>query len=179
MKHSRREFIRTTGAATALSLVNGFGSALGRNPIPPGDQVKPVTITSVDSQFEREPLIRPFGFKGGYMSEIWQTMAMMQSSTGVEKVGLCTQSVLWSDASVFAGHSESAGNALMYNISERALQICKGRSFESPVDLLEDILEEVYENPLRWWLSDEVQASRRKFVNRFALGNKKWLKSLR
>jgi hypothetical protein len=33
----------------------------------------------VDSNFEREPLVRPFGFKGGYMSEIWQTMAYMRS----------------------------------------------------------------------------------------------------
>ena len=104
-----------------------------------------LSIEAVDSNFEREPLIRPFGFKGGYMSEIWQTMAMMKSTSGVAKLGLCTQSVLWSDASVFASHSESAGNALMYNISERALQICKGRSFYSPVDLLEEILEEVYE----------------------------------
>ena len=103
-----------------------------------------VSIAAVDSNFEREPLIRPFGFKGGYMSEIWQTMAMMKSGSGFEKVGLCTQSVLWSDASVFAGHSEAAGNALMYNMSERALQICKGRSFDTPVHLLEDILEEVY-----------------------------------
>ena len=99
----------------------------------------------MDSNFEREPLIRPFGFKGGYMSEIWQTVAMMKSSSGAEKAGLCTQSVLWSDARVFAGHSEAAGNALMYTISERALQICKGRSFETPVQLLEEILEEVYE----------------------------------
>jgi len=104
-----------------------------------------LSIEAVDSNFEREPLIRPFGFKGGYMSEIWQTMAMMKSTSGVAKLGLCTQSVLWSDASVFASHSESAGNALMYNISERALQICKGRSFNSPVDLLDEILEEVYE----------------------------------
>ena len=145
MEYKRRDFLKTAGAATALSMVNGFGSALGRNPILAGGQVKPVTITAVDSQFEREPLIRPFGFKGGYMSEIWQTMAMMQSSSGVEKVGLCTQSVLWSDASVFAAHSESAGNALMYNISERALQICKGLTFETPIQLLDEILEEVYD----------------------------------
>jgi hypothetical protein len=71
-------------------------------------------------------------------------MAMMLSSSGTAKLGLCTQSVLWSDASVFAAHSESAGNALMYSISERALQLCKGRSFSSPVDLLDEILEEVY-----------------------------------
>jgi L-alanine-DL-glutamate epimerase-like enolase superfamily enzyme len=78
------------------------------------------------------------------MSEIWQTMAMMQSSSGVEKLGLCTQSVLWSDAGVFANHAEAAGNAIMYNISERALQICKGKRFSTPLQLLEQILEEVY-----------------------------------
>ena len=145
MDFSRRDFVKTTAAATALGLasppIRGIASIRGGKPKP----LRAATIEAVDSNFEREPLIRPFGFKGGYMSEIWQTMAMMQSSTGVEKVGLCTQNVLWSDASVFAGHSEAAGNALMYSISERALQICIGRSFESPVDLLDEILEEVYE----------------------------------
>jgi len=126
-------------------LTSPQASALASQQASSGKLGKKVTIADVDSNFEREPLIRPFGFKGGYMSEIWQTMAMMQSSGGNEKVGLCTQSVLWSDASVFAGHSEAAGNALMYNISERALQMCRGRTFETPIDLLEEILEEVYE----------------------------------
>ena len=136
--------MKTAGAATALGLLSPpiLGSGSGNRGS--SQALKAVTIAKVDSNFEREPLIRPFGFKGGYMSEIWQTMAMMQSSSGAEKVGLCTQSVLWSDASVFAAHSEAAGNALMYNISEKALQLCQGRSVESPVSLLEDILEEVY-----------------------------------
>ena len=34
---------------------------------------KVIKITEVSSNFEREPLIRPFGFKGGYMREIWQS----------------------------------------------------------------------------------------------------------
>jgi len=107
-------------------------------------QANPVKIEAVDSNFEREPLLRPFGFKGGYMSEIWQTMAMMQSDTGARKIGLGTQSVLWSDARIFAGHSESGGNALMYALTERALQIVKGQSFATPVQLLDSILDEVY-----------------------------------
>jgi L-alanine-DL-glutamate epimerase-like enolase superfamily enzyme len=145
MNYSRRDFVKTAGSAGALGLVSLPVMGMGSNPHRSAGPAKPVTIAAVDSNFEREPLIRPFGFKGGYMSEIWQTMAMMKSSSGIEKVGLCTQSVLWSDASVFAGHSEAAGNAIMYNISERALQICKGRSFVTPIDLLEEILEEVYE----------------------------------
>ena len=144
MDPGRRDFIRTTGTAAAFSLVNRYGVARGTGGSSPPDRVKPVTIAAVDSQFEREPLIRPFGFKGGYMSEIWQTVAMMKSDSGNEKAGLCSQSVLWSDAAVFANHSEAAGNALMYSISERALQLCKGRSFETPIQLLDEILDEVY-----------------------------------
>jgi L-alanine-DL-glutamate epimerase-like enolase superfamily enzyme len=145
MDLSRRKFVKTAGTAAALGLFSPHILGSGSGNRGSARALKAVSISAVDSNFEREPLIRPFGFKGGYMGEIWQTMAMMQSSSGAEKVGLCTQSVLWSDARVFAAHSEAAGNALMYNISERALQICKGRSFENPVALQEDILEEVYD----------------------------------
>jgi len=105
-----------------------------------------IRIKNVDSNLEREPLIRPFGFKGGYMSEIWQTISMMESESEIQKIGLCTQSVLWSDAKVFASHSESGGNALMYALTERAMQIANGMAFNTPVDLLENVLEEVYEH---------------------------------
>jgi len=47
--------------------------------------------------------------------------------------------VLWSDSKVFAGHSESGGNALMYALSEKALQLMKGNSFANPIDLLDDL----------------------------------------
>jgi L-alanine-DL-glutamate epimerase-like enolase superfamily enzyme len=141
MNFNRREFIKTASVATAMTLIKQPGLATLAGP----HSQKPISIADVDSNFEREPLVRPFGFKGGYMSEIWQTMAMMQSSSGLEKLGLCTQSVLWSDATVFANHAEAAGNALMYNMSERALQLCKGRSFETPLHLLEELLDEVYE----------------------------------
>ena len=110
------------------------------------EKLIPIKIKNVDLNFEREPLIRPFGFKGGYMTEIWQTISMMESESGIKKVGLCTQSVLWSDAKVFAFHSESGGNALMYALTERAMQIAKGLSFKTPVDLLEIVLDEVYEH---------------------------------
>ncbi len=103
-----------------------------------------ITIRAVGSNFEREPLIRPFGFKGGYMSEIWQSVAMLESASGKRSVGLCSQGVLWSDAHVFAGHSESGGNALMYAMSEWALQQIKGASFSNPIELMEAIRHDVY-----------------------------------
>ena len=104
-----------------------------------------ITVARVSADFEREPLIRPFGFKGGYQSEIWQSVALLESDSGRRGIGLCTQGVLWSDAQVFAGHSESGGNALMYAVTEHALQQLKGRSFTNPVELLEETRHEVYE----------------------------------
>lgn len=106
--------------------------------------MKSITITTVGSNFEREPLVRPFGFKGGYMSEIWQSAAMLGSAGGKRGIGLCSQGVLWSDAQVFAGHSESGGNALMYAMSEWAVQQLKGQTFSDPVALLESIRHDVY-----------------------------------
>ena len=137
---SRRNFIKTTG------VVGGVAATLpsySLNPINMNSN-KTITITDTNSNFEREPLIRPFGFKGGYMSEIWQTAAWMKSDSGTKKVGLCTQNVLWSDAKVFGNFSESGGNSIMYAMTEYALKIIKGRSFKSPVDLLDEILDDVY-----------------------------------
>ncbi len=105
----------------------------------------PIHITRVDSNFEREPLLRPFGFKGGYLSELWQPISLLQSSRGTHSIGLGTQSVLWSDAAVFSAHSESGGNALMYALTVRALQQCQGHSFTHPVQLLDDLLGEVFD----------------------------------
>jgi L-alanine-DL-glutamate epimerase-like enolase superfamily enzyme len=140
---TRREFVIKTGTLATVSSV-GFTSSLCKSVTSKSETMKPVTIQAVNSNFEREPLIRPFGFKGGYMSEIWQTMSWMKSESGIEKVGLCTQSVLWSDASVFASHSEAGGNAIMYLMTERAMQMVKGQKFSSPVELLGNILDEVY-----------------------------------
>ena len=104
-----------------------------------------ITIQNISANFEREPLIRPFGFKGGYMREIWQTVAGLESTNGIRAVGLNSQSILWSDADVFAAHTESAGNSLMFAMTEFALQRAKGKSFETPLYLLDQLLPEVWE----------------------------------
>jgi hypothetical protein len=105
---------------------------------------RPLSLGQVDSSFEREPLVRPFGFKGGYMREIWQTAVMMVGECGRTAVGLGSQNVLWSDARVFAAASEAAGNALMYAVTDRALQIAKDTAFNDPIHLQEQIFDEVY-----------------------------------
>lgn len=107
--------------------------------------LKKIKIELVDSNFEREPLSRPFGFKGGFISELWQVSSLLQSGSGIKKVGLSTQSILWSDPLVYAAHTESGGNAIMYALTEFALQLIKGREYSDPVDLQNQILQEVYE----------------------------------
>ena len=141
---TRRHLLQGSTAVAGLSL---FGATIFPGGAGAGDKSAShrIEIVRADADFEREALIRPFGFKGGYMSEIWQTIAMLESARGTRKVGLCTQNVLWSDAKVFADHSESGGNALMFALTERALQLAEGRSFETPVDLLEGLLDEVYD----------------------------------
>lgn len=136
---SRREFVQRSGMLAAAGIFASGHDNL--NPLP-SKKVKKITIKQVSSNFEREPL-NPYRFKGSAITDSWQAIAMMESESGVRKIGLGTQGVLWSDSKVFAAHSESAGNALMYAMSERALQMIKGTSFNDPVQLLDDILPEV------------------------------------
>ncbi len=141
---SRRAFVKQSGGA-GIALTLGGVSCLNESNMGDSNAEKSIEVVSVDSNFEREPLAQPFGFKGDSLDNIWQTVAYLQSSSGQHGIGIGVQSVLWSDSSVFADHTQHGGNALMYAMSERALQIIKGQSFSNPISLLDDILEEVYE----------------------------------
>lgn len=104
-----------------------------------------IKIASVNSKFEREPLLSPFGFKGGYLSELWQSVSYLQSEKGNHAIGLGTQSVLWSDDMVFSKSSESGGNAFMYSLTERALQMLTNVSYNSPLEIIEPLYNEIYD----------------------------------
>ncbi|MGB3849903.1 MAG: enolase C-terminal domain-like protein [Tunicatimonas sp.] len=134
---NRRTFVQRASAGLALPLVGSAWSAVASAPR------KSVGVKQVSTTFEREPLATPYGFKGGYMTDVWQTVVRLQSTTGRHRIGLGTQNVLWSDARVFTNHSESGGNALMYAVTERAAQMIKGQTFSSPIQLQEQILEEL------------------------------------
>lgn len=141
-KINRREFVNRTGALMGLGMT-GFST----HTKPSGSKLKSsakIKIKNVDSNFEREPLM-PYRFKGSVVTEGWQTAAFLESESGIHKIGLGGQGTLWSDSKVFAAHSPNGGNALMYAMSERALQIMKGNSFTDPLQLLDDLLPEVYE----------------------------------
>jgi len=134
---SRRDFMKTSALAGAAGFSGVYSKATS------SQNSKTIAIQSVNSNFEREPLIRPFGFKGGYLTEIWQTACQMQSESGIRKIGLCSQSVLYADPDVFTSYSEAAGNALMFGLTDKALQMVKQTSFTTPIDLLDKIFPEV------------------------------------
>ena len=139
---NRREFIKGTGAFMTLRMLGPSSASTFQN-----NNMKPhakIRIKHVNSNFEREPLY-PYKFKGSVITECWQTVAYLEAESGIAKVGLGTQGVLWSDSKVFHAHSESGGNALMYAMSDRALQIVKGTSFTNPLELLDELLPQVYD----------------------------------
>ena len=100
-------------------------------------------IVRTGLNFEREPLGAPWGFKGGFLTECWQTAARMDTETGLSTVGLGVQSVLWSDPAVFVGCSESAGNAQMLLLTSAALEEAKREAYDSPLDLMDRLLPTV------------------------------------
>ena len=139
----RRDFMKAAALAAGAAATGGCVTAAASSAAKTAR--KPITVAQTGCEFEREPLLRPFGFKGGYLTNVWQSAAMIRSTSGKRAIGLCTQSVLWSDASVFAANSESGGNALMYAMTAYALKALKGRTFTDPVALNDALFAEVYE----------------------------------
>ena len=140
-KINRREFVNYTGKFLGLGVL-GLTPAASQI-VNDMQRFSKIRIKNVDSNFEREPLT-PYHFKGSFITEGWQTAAWLEAESGTHKIGLGGQGILWSDAKVFAAHSEAGGNALMYAMSERALELMKGNSFTNPMELLDDLLPEIY-----------------------------------
>jgi len=140
-KINRRQFLQRTGALIPISTL-GLHSGASAIENSTSQETK-ITIKNVDSNFEREPL-NPYRFKGSAITEAWQVASRLERESGAASIGLATQNILWSDSKVFAAHSQSGGNALMYAMTERALEILKGNSFTNPMQLLDEMLPEVY-----------------------------------
>ncbi len=140
-KINRRNFLQRSGAFIPLTTIGlSSYSKNSNNDIRANAKI---SIKNVDSNFEREPL-NPYRFKGSAITEAWQIATRLEGESGASTIGLGTQNILWSDSKVFAAHSQSGGNALMYAMTERALEIIKGSSFTDPIQLLDQLLPEVY-----------------------------------
>jgi hypothetical protein len=64
------------------------------------------------------------------------------ADSGNSAIGYATQNVLYGDADLFSSHSEAGGNALMYSITDRVLQLIRNTTFTSPIGLMDQILPE-------------------------------------
>ncbi|MBR4279139.1 MAG: mandelate racemase/muconate lactonizing enzyme family protein [Clostridia bacterium] len=104
--------------------------------------MKNIRIKNTDIRFVREPLLAPFGFKGKYLTELWQTVARIDSEN-FSAACPCTISVLWSDAEVFASCQPDESSALMRDVTARALEMIKGESFVTPNELISQIFPEL------------------------------------
>ena len=138
----RRNFLKAAMGVSGALMTGGCKMAQAAKAEPAG---RPITVADTGCEFEREPLLRPFGFKGGYLTNVWQSAAMIRSTSGKRGIGICTQSTLWSDAQVFVSNSEAGGNALMFAMTAHALRVLKGRTFSDPVALNDELFKEVYE----------------------------------
>ncbi|MBR6748265.1 MAG: L-alanine-DL-glutamate epimerase [Clostridia bacterium] len=102
-------------------------------------------IMKADIEFREEPIRAAFAFKGKYNAKpMWNIAVKLESDSGAVAYGVANQGILWSDAAVANSHTNSGGNMLMYLISEYACKRCIGVEFETPDELLREMLGDVY-----------------------------------
>ncbi|MFD0713522.1 enolase C-terminal domain-like protein [Paenibacillus sp. GCM10027626] len=104
-----------------------------------------ISIHQSSCKVEQESFLSPFGFKGGILTEAWQTIVRLESGSGKYGVGLGVQSVLWSDPQIFIRYGEAEGNRLMLQLTRFALQEAEKMTFDTPFELLDTLLPAVYE----------------------------------
>lgn len=140
-KLGRRSFVQKMTLLTGAATIGFPNIMMTQNQF---KLKKSLLINKAEVAFEREPLIHSYGFKGGYITRLWQIVTQLQDSSGNSTIGLGIQSPLWSDSKVTSIWSESGSNSLMYNLTSRALQLIRGQSFDSPIEMTDAILDEVH-----------------------------------
>ncbi|MRG48347.1 L-alanine-DL-glutamate epimerase [Chitinophaga sp. SYP-B3965] len=128
----RRGFVKNTGLLAMM-----FNLPIDKQTEP---FMKTIRVVHTGAEFEREKLNGPFGFKGGYLSELWQAVSKLKSASGESAIGIATQSILYADADLFVDNTETGGNALMFVLVNEALKLVKETPFQHPVELMEKIM---------------------------------------
>ena len=98
-------------------------------------------IVKTDCRYVPEKLKAPFGFKGGFLSELWQVICRVETESAVG-VGVGVQSVLWSDAAVFTSNPENVGNQYMFDVTRYAMNALIGKEGDSPMELIDGIYQQ-------------------------------------
>ncbi len=102
-------------------------------------------ITKAALDCQREPFARPLGFKGSSFREKWNAVVRLRAASGCEAYGLGGLAVLWSDAAVYAAHSEAGGNYLMLSLLDKALQLVLEQEYADPLDMNRALRGQIYE----------------------------------
>ena len=90
----------------------------------------------------KEDLVSPFGFKGGYLTQLWQSVVKIECD-GYTAVSPCTQSVLWSDPKVFNAFPGEKGDGIMLAVTQKACEMLEGVSFDTPKEVIPALLPEL------------------------------------
>jgi L-alanine-DL-glutamate epimerase-like enolase superfamily enzyme len=107
--------------------------------------MKTIEVKDYRFNFRREPLAKPFQFKGSSFREKWTLVLGVESTRGARSTGIGGTAVLWSDPAVFSSLSEAGGNVIMAAMAEKGAQLTVGRPFQNPIELLETIIPQVHD----------------------------------
>ncbi|OAS15626.1 hypothetical protein A8708_03305 [Paenibacillus oryzisoli] len=118
-----------------------------------------IMIKKTNLTVEREPLLAPFGFKGGYVNELWQSFVSLEDTEGDVGVGLGVQSILWSDPQVYTGWGNERGNVFMKEITQHALLAAQHMTFETPMDILDPLVAQAYDYASRVWEGNSLRVT--------------------
>jgi len=100
-------------------------------------------ISNCKIGYIKEDLIKSFGFKGGYVSNLWQVVVTIGDGQYFA-TGLSIQSVLWSDADIFNKYGQEKGDLLMYETTKYALKILQNIEFDTPYEATERLFNSCY-----------------------------------
>lgn len=89
------------------------------------------------------PLRHRFGFKGGSVDTLWHAICRIDLDNGLSTLGVSVQSILYADEAVFHAMPVEAGNRLMLQTTQHALDLLMGRTWSSPPELIESIYADV------------------------------------
>ena len=98
-------------------------------------------ITGAYCAYESGPFKEAFGFKGSTLSGVWQTAVLLISDKEMG-LGLGVESVLWSDPKVFVAFGEDESNRLMYAVTEHAVELVRGKNFDTPPEVVHSVFDE-------------------------------------
>ena len=103
-------------------------------------------IVNAEIEYIPEPLKATFAFKGKYNAKpMWNTAVRLTSDAGTTATGFSNEGILWSDPAVYNKFSNSGGSAVMYLMSDYAVQLARGFSFDTPDELTRALLPKVWE----------------------------------